>query len=158
MQIAQHKHVTMAYNLRNDQGTMLESTEDRHPFAYVHGTSAILPTLEQALTGSSPGDEIKIQVPSEQAYGERDESLVFAISKTKFNEGDTVTPGTRVRVRTPSGIQILVITEVDDDRVTLDGNHPLAGMNLNFEVSVVGVRDCTKEELDQAVASQEEES
>jgi FKBP-type peptidyl-prolyl cis-trans isomerase SlyD len=158
MQIAQHKHVTLAYNLKDDQGTLLDSTENQNPFAYVHGTSAILPSLEQALTGKSPGDDLTVQIPSEQAYGKRDEALVFTISKSKFNDSDTVSPGTRVRVRTPSGEQILVITEVDDDRVTLDGNHPLAGVNLNFEVSVVGVRDCTKEELDQATVSLEKET
>ncbi len=153
MQIAKHKHVTLAYSLRNDQGTLLGSAENQNPFAYVHGTSAILPALEQALTGKSPGDDVTVRIPSERAYGERKESLVFSISKTKFNDTDTVTPGTRVRVRTPSGEQILKIAEVDDDRVTLDGNHPLAGVNLNFEVSVVRVRDCTKEELDRATAS-----
>ena len=158
MQITQHKFVILEYKLRNDEGKILDSTENRDPFAYVHGTTAIFPTVEQVLTGRSPGDEVAIRIPSEQAYGERNESLVFTISKAKFNDTDTITPGTRVRVRTSSGEQILEIVEVDDDRVTLDGNHFLAGVDLNFEISVVGVRDCTKEELDQATASPEKES
>lgn len=158
VQIEKHKHVTLAYSLKNDQGTLLDSTKDQNPFAYVHGTSAIMPALEQALMGKSPGDEVTVRIPSERAYGERNESLVFSISKAKFNDTDTIAPGTRVRVRTPSGEQILEITEVDGERVTLDGNHPLAGVNLNFEVSVVRVRDCTKEELDRATASAEKES
>ena len=158
MQISLNKHVTLAYNLRNDEGRLLDSTEDHNSFAYVHGTTAIFPNLERALTGRSLGDEMAIRIPSEQAYGERNESLVFTISKAKFNDTDTITPGTRVRVRTSSGEQILEIVEVDDDRVTLDGNHFLAGVDLNFEISVVGVRDSTEEELDQATASPEEES
>jgi FKBP-type peptidyl-prolyl cis-trans isomerase SlyD len=151
MQITQHKYVTLEYELRNDQGTLLDRMENKNPFAYVHGTSAILPTLEQALTGKSPGDDVTIRIPSEQAYGERNESLVYTTSVENFSEADNISPGTRVRVRTSSGEQILEITEINDDKVTLDGNHPLAGVNLNFEISVVGVRDCTKEELDRAL-------
>jgi FKBP-type peptidyl-prolyl cis-trans isomerase SlyD len=158
MQIANQKHVTLAYNLKDDQGALLDSTENQNPFSYIHGTSAILPSLEQALAGKSPGDDLTVRIPSEQAYGERNDDLVFTISKSKFNDADTVSPGIRVRVRTPSGEQILKITDIEDNRVTLDGNHPLAGVNLNFEVSVIGVRDCTKEELDQAISSPEQES
>jgi FKBP-type peptidyl-prolyl cis-trans isomerase SlyD len=158
MQITKNKHVTLEYKLRNDEGTVLDSTKDRDPFTYVHGTDSILPTLEQFLTGKSPGEEVTIRIPSEQAYGERKKSLVFTTSMDSFNDADNIGPGTKVRVRTPSGEQILMITKIENDRVTMDGNHPLAGVNLNFEVNVLGVRDCTKEELNQATVSPEKDS
>jgi FKBP-type peptidyl-prolyl cis-trans isomerase SlyD len=155
MQITQHKHVTLGYKLKDDKGVLLDSTEDRDPFAYIHGTGSIIPAIEQALVGKAPGDDVNLRIPSEHAYGERNENLVFTTSITSFDNADNLSPGVRVRVRTSSGEQILSITNIDDDQVTLDGNHPLAGVNLNFEISVVGVRDCTPEELQQADASPE---
>ncbi len=155
MQITQHKHVTLGYKLKDDRGVLLDSTEDRDPFAYIHGTGSIIPAIEQALVGKSPGDDVNIRIPSGHAYGERDESLVYTTSKAAFNDTDNISPGTRVRVTTSGGEQILTITQIDDDQVTLDGNHPLAGVNLNFEISVVGVRDCTQEELQQTTAQPE---
>ena len=155
MQIAPHKHVTLGYKLKDDKGVLLDSTEDRDPFAYIHGTGSIIPAIEQALVGKSPGDDVSLRIPSEQAYGDRNENLVFTTSIASFDNAENINPGTRVRVRTTGGEQILTITQIDDEQVTLDGNHPLAGVNLNFEISVVGVRDCTEEELQQATAQPE---
>jgi FKBP-type peptidyl-prolyl cis-trans isomerase SlyD len=152
MQIAQHKHVTLEYVLKDDQGTILDSTESRNPFGYVHGTNSILPAIEEALEGKSAGNDVAIRIPSKEAYGERNESLVFTTAITNFGEADEIHPGTRVRVRTSEGEQILTITEIADERVTMDGNHPLAGVNLNFEISVVGVRDCSQDEIDEVTA------
>jgi FKBP-type peptidyl-prolyl cis-trans isomerase SlyD len=158
MEITQHKFVTLEYRLTNDQGTVLDHAESKRPFTYIHGTRAILPNVEQALEGKSPGDEVTIRIPCENAYGERDESLVFTTSMASFDQSDNLRRGTKVRVRTSKGERILTITEIEGDRVTMDGNHPLAGIDLNFEISVVEVRDCTQEELDKNRTSPGEDS
>lgn len=146
MQIGAKKAVTLHYTLRDDAGTVLDSSEGRSPLTYLHGEGNIVPGLEKALDGKQSGDEVKVTVPPEDGYGARSDDNVRNVPRRRLPEGK-IEPGMRMRMQTDAGQLVALVTAVRGDYVTLDTNHPLAGTTLHFEVKVVEVRDATAEEL-----------
>jgi FKBP-type peptidyl-prolyl cis-trans isomerase SlyD len=146
MQIAQDTVVSIDYTLTNDDGEVLDTSKDAEPLTYIHGRGQIIPGLEAALAGRSSGEGFKIRIPADEAYGERDPDLVQTARRAQFG-GDEPEVGMQVQADGPDGRETLVIVAVEGDVVTLDGNHPLAGVPLTFDVTVVGVRAATKQEL-----------
>ncbi|HEY7373749.1 MAG TPA: peptidylprolyl isomerase [Polyangia bacterium] len=146
MQIGAKKAVTFHYSLRDDDGTVLDSSDGRAPLTYLHGEGNIVPGLEKALEGKQAGDEVKATVPPEEGYGKRDESNIRNIPRRKLPEGK-LAPGMRMQLRTDQGPLVATVLAVKGDYVTLDANHPLADKTLHFDVKVVDVRDATDEEL-----------
>ena len=148
MQIADKTVVTIDYTLKDDNGTILDSSSDGQ-FAYVHGASNIIPGLENALTGKSSGDEVNVTVIPAEGYGERNDSMVQAVPRDMFDSEQEIQVGMQFHAQSPEGEMVVVtVTDVEGDDITVDGNHPLAGKNLNFGVKVVDVREATSEELD----------
>lgn len=147
MQIGKHKVVTIDYTLTDAQGDVLDSSQGGEPLSYIQGTGSIIPGLEAALEGKSSGEALKVSVPPEQAYGERDEALRQTVSRDLFEAADRLEVGMRFRVQSDGGPQIITVAEIKGDTVTIDGNHPLAGVTLNFDVTIRDVRDATSEEL-----------
>ncbi len=142
-----NKVVTLAYQIRNPQGEVLEDTAD-HPLQYIQGIGQLLPALEQALEGKEPGDEVEITLTPDQAFGEYDEAQIQAIPREAFGEGMDLKPGMVLYARTEEGHQIpFLVREVREDVVIADFNHPLAGETLTFQLKVLEVRDATPEEL-----------
>jgi FKBP-type peptidyl-prolyl cis-trans isomerase SlyD len=148
MQISAEKVVHIHYTLTNDEGDVLDSSEGHNPLAYIHGLGNIIPGLENALTGKQVGDRLSVTVSPEEAYGLRDDDLIQAVPKTAFEGVEEIEPGMQFHAETPEGVQLVTVIEVLDDEVILDGNHPMAGMTLNFAVEVTDIRDATAEELD----------
>jgi len=149
MQIAEKTVVTIHYTLTDTKGTVLDSSEgpdSGEPLSYVHGSGMIVPGLEEALLGKAEGDQVKVTVPPEGGYGLREEKLVEKLSRDEFPEGD-IEVGMHFRAHGPHGARVLTVTAVDEDSVTVDGNHPLAGATLNFDVKVVGVRPATAKDM-----------
>ena len=149
MQIAQKTVVTINYTLTDAKGEVLDSSqgpEGDEPLSYIHGLGMIVPGLEAALLGKSAGDQVKVTVAPEDGYGPRREGLVQKVSRDEFPDGD-IEVGMRFRSHGPGGMRILSVAALDDDTVTLDGNHPLAGATLNFDVKVLSVREATEEDL-----------
>ena len=146
MQIAQNTVVSIDYTLTNDAGEVLDSSKGAEPLDYIHGTGQIISGLESALAGKQKGDAFKVRLEARDAYGERDESRTMTATKAQFG-GEEPEVGLQVRTDGPGGGQVLRIVSVEGDVVTLDGNHPLAGVPLTFDVKVVGVRAATKQEL-----------
>ena len=149
MQIADQTVVTIHYTLTDAAGKVLDSSQgpdNTEPLSYVHGTGTIVPGLEQALLGKSEAEQVKVTISPEGAYGVRDESLVEKLSRDEFPEGD-IEVGMHFRSHGPRGARMLTVVATDADTITVDGNHPLAGATLNFDVTVVGVRAATKEDL-----------
>ena len=107
----------------------------------------LIPGLENALEGKKVGDSFTAEVKPEEAYGERHDGLIQTVPRNLFGENE-VQPGMQFRASTDQGEQSVVIVEVKDDEVTVDGNHPLAGVNLNFDVEVIEVREATEQELE----------
>ena len=150
MQIAERSFVTIHYTLTDAKGAVLDSSEGPgggEPLSYVHGRGMIVPGLEEALTGKAEGDQVKVTVGPEGGYGLRHEALIQKVSRDEFPDGD-LEVGMRFRSHGPGGARILTIAALDQDTVTLDGNHPLAGVTLNFDVKVVSVREATEKDLE----------
>jgi FKBP-type peptidyl-prolyl cis-trans isomerase SlyD len=147
MQIDAKRAVTFHYSLRDDEGTVLDSSEGSEPLTYLHGEGNIVPGLEKALLGKQAGDEVKAIVTPEEGYGLRDDGNIRNIPRRRLPEGK-IEPGMRLRLNTEDGPISALVTAVRGDYVTIDGNHPLAGMTLHFDVKVVEVRAATAEELE----------
>jgi FKBP-type peptidyl-prolyl cis-trans isomerase SlyD len=147
MKIAQHKVVSLHYTLRTDGGETIDSSDGGEPLAYLHGTGSLLPALEAALEGHAAGERLEVKLAAKDGYGERDERLVQTVPRKALATIGKIRVGTQFHANVGGGTRVMTITDVAKDEVTVDGNHPLAGVNLNFAVEVVEVRDATAEEL-----------
>lgn len=147
MQIGKDKVVTVDYTLKDDQGQVLDTSEGRGPLDYLHGVGGIVPGLERALEGHAAGDAVHVKVEPHEAYGARDESLVQPVPRAAFPPGQQINPGMQFQANAGGQTRIVTVVGVDNDQVRVDANHPLAGKNLNFDVTVRDVRDATPEEL-----------
>jgi FKBP-type peptidyl-prolyl cis-trans isomerase SlyD len=148
MQIGDQKVVTLHYTLTDNDGKVIDKSEDGS-FAYLHGASNIIPGLEDALTGKTAGEEMSVSVSPEQAYGVRDESMLQQVPKNMFEDTSQIAVGTQFHAQGPNG-EMLVVTvmDVQEEHVVVDGNHPLAGVELNFDVKIIDVRDASEEEVE----------
>jgi FKBP-type peptidyl-prolyl cis-trans isomerase SlyD len=148
MQIADKMVVTIDYTLKDDNGTVLDSSTEGN-FAYLHGAHNIIPGLENALSGKSAGDEVEVSVSPAEGYGERNDSMIQSVPRDMFDSEQEIQVGMQFHAQSPEGEMIVVtVTDVADDDITVDGNHPLAGVNLNFGVKVVDVREANQEEIE----------
>ena len=149
MQISNQKVVSIDYTLTDDQNAVIDSSEDSEPLAYIQGIGSLIPGLENALEGKSAGDELSVSIQPDQAYGERDEALVQTVPREHFDGVENLQEGMQFRASSDDDENMVVtVVNIEGDQVTVDGNHPLAGQTLNFEVAVVEVRDATSEELE----------
>jgi FKBP-type peptidyl-prolyl cis-trans isomerase SlyD len=146
MEIANNKVVSIDYTLTNHAGDVLDTSKGRGPLAYLHGAHNIIPGLENALTGKSADDNVKVTVAPEQGYGQRDEKMVQPVPRDRFPIKD-IKVGMQFQATGPQGQLPVMVVAVDDQNVTIDANHPLAGVPLTFDVTVREVRDATPEEL-----------
>src|SRR5688572_12274760 len=144
--IEKNKVVTIDYKLSDDGGQILDSSEGREPLTYLHG-GGLIPGMEQALEGRTPGEQFNVTIPPEQGYGEKDPNMVQAVPRANFGGIAQIEPGMQFQARTPEGSRVVTVVEVAPDAVTIDANHPLAGKTLHFDVSVVDIRDASPEEL-----------
>jgi FKBP-type peptidyl-prolyl cis-trans isomerase SlyD len=145
MQVADLTVVTIDYTLTDEAGDELDSSRGGEPLTYLHGASNIIPGLERALTGRAPGAEFTVTIPPEDAYGLPDEDLVQSLPRSSFPAGDIVV-GSQFRAEGPDGDRLVTVVAVDGDSVTIDANHPFAGVTLRFSVIVRDVRAATDEE------------
>jgi len=148
MQITKNKVVTLEFILKNEAGEVLDSSEDEQPLVYLHGANNLIPGLESELEGKESGDKFEITIPAKDGYGERDDGKVIAVSKEMFPDDPAVEAGAQYQSEDNDGnpVQIIVV-EVNENEVKVDGNHPLAGVDLYFSVSISEVRDATEDEL-----------
>ena len=148
MHIARNRVVRFAYTLTDDKAQVLDHSSEEEPLTYLHGDGAIIPGLEAALEGKRAGESFKVRIAAADAYGERDDDLVQSVPREMFEDDDAVKIGTQFETSDDDGeTRVVTVTGVDADNVTVDGNHPLAGMPLNFAVTVVEVRAASAEEL-----------
>jgi len=148
MQISADKVVYFHYTLRNDAGEVLDSSDGMDPLPYIHGHANIVPGLEKELEGLSVGDKKSVKVPPEEGYGERQEDATQEVPFDEFPEEIPREEGLQIFAESPDGQHFpLWITEVKENSVVLDANHPLAGETLHFDVEIVEVRAADEEEL-----------
>jgi FKBP-type peptidyl-prolyl cis-trans isomerase SlyD len=148
MQVADNMAVSIHYTLTNDDGDVLDSSLDDEALVYLHGEGNIISGLEQALHGKVVGDKFNVRLVPEDAYGEFMEDRVQVISRTMFDGVEDLEIGMQFQADVSDGPGVVTIIKIDGDDVTIDGNHPLAGQALTFDVEVIAVRAATSEELE----------
>ena len=140
--------VAIHYTLTNKAGEKLDSSIGGEPLSYLPGAGNIIPGLESALSATSVGDKLTVTIEAADAYGERNEAQMQTVSKDMFQGMDKVEVGMQFQADSSSGPAIVTITEIDGDNITIDGNHPLAGEQLTFDVEVMDIRPATETEIE----------
>ena len=136
------------YTLTNNSGEVLDSSEGAEPLAYLHGAGNIIPGLENALVGKTAGSTLQVNIAPADAYGELQPELVQVVPREAFQGVDEIEPGMAFEAQDPQGqARRIIVKSVEGNEVTIDANHPLAGVELNFDVQVVDVRDASEEEI-----------
>lgn len=148
MQIANDVVVSIEYTLTDDQGNVIDSSAGGEPLAYLHGAGNIIPGLEAALEGKVVGDAFKVSIAPADGYGEKNDDMLQQVPREMFQGVDVIEAGMQFHAQTDHGMQVITVSAVEGDLVTVDGNHPLAGQNLHFDVKVLEVRAPSEEELE----------
>lgn len=148
MQIAQNTVAAFHYTLTDDQGQVIDSSEGREPLTYIHGGGNIVPGLEKQMEGRSAGDKFTADVAPEEGYGVHHSELMQEVPREAFQGVEDIQPGMQFQGRGPQGEINVTVTKVENDKVFIDGNHPLAGKTLHFAIEVTDVRDASAEELE----------
>jgi FKBP-type peptidyl-prolyl cis-trans isomerase SlyD len=147
--IKENSVVTMHYELKDSEGEVLDSSKGQDPLVYLHGAGNIIVGLEEQLIGKTVGDNVAAIVSPEKGYGMPVDALIQTVPKEAFGEEiDKVVVGMRFQAETEQGPVPVVVTAMDEAMVTVDGNHPLAGKELHFDVSIAEVRDASAEEIE----------
>ncbi len=147
MKVTKDMVVSLAYQLRTDDGVLVDESPVSAPLSYLHGHNGLITGLENALEGRSVGEKFDIKIEPIEGYGDFDDNLVQRVPKDVFMGVDELEVGMRFLADTDQGQLPVEITAVEDDHVVVDGNHLLAGQNLNFNVEVIDIREATEEEL-----------
>ena len=141
--------VSMHYKLTDNDGNVLDSSEGAEPLTYLHGAGNIIPGLEKELVGKVEGDSHQVEVEPDEGYGEINPELIQTVDIAAFQGVESVEVGMSFEAQAADGsVQHIVIKNVEGEEVTIDANHPLAGVTLNFDVEIVSVREATEEEID----------
>jgi FKBP-type peptidyl-prolyl cis-trans isomerase SlyD len=148
LDISADKVVTIHYTLKDDAGTVIDSSAGGDPLAYIQGHGNLVSGLEKALEGKPDGANVAVSVTPEEGYGKYESGLIQRVPKRTLQGSGEVRKGMQFQARTPEGMRLFTVTGIVGDMVTLDGNHPLADKTLHFDVQVVGVREATSEELE----------
>lgn len=139
--------VTFHYTLRDSQGRLLDTSSGGQPVSYLEGAGQIIDGLDEALRGVAVGTKQMVNVPAAKAYGDYDAEQVQRVLKVLLPVEGDLNPGDQFRAGDDTFAPIVRVVEVDGDHVVLDANHPLAGVDLVFDVEVLGVREASPDEL-----------
>lgn len=155
--ISEGKVVQLAYTLKSDDGEVLDEADSKDPFVYLHGADQIVPGLESALEGCKVGDKKVVKVEAAEGYGEEDPALVLTVKKTQFPKDVELEEGMQFESELADGSEVVFTVEaIEGDSVSVNGNHPLAGVNLNFDVEVLAIREATSDEIEHGHAHGED--
>ena len=147
MKIAKHSVVSIDYTLTDSRGEVLDRSSKGKPMQYIQGLGHLIPGLEKALEGRTAGEKLQAQIPHAEAYGPRDESLRQILPKENFGDITNLKIGMEMEAESDEGVRVITVVGIDGENITIDGNHPLAGMDLTFDVAVLEVRMATQDEL-----------
>jgi FKBP-type peptidyl-prolyl cis-trans isomerase SlyD len=143
MQITKNKVAGIHYTLRDNTGTIIDTSDGREPLYYLHGAGNLIAGMEEGLEGKAKGDKFQLTISPDKGYGEKDPGMTQQVPRSAFGNQE-VKKG--MKFSTDRGA-VVTVTDVGLDSVTVDANHPLAGVELNFAVEVMEVRNATDEEL-----------
>lgn len=148
MKVAENAVVVIDYTLTDNDGEVIDSSEGAGPLAYLHGMGNIIAGLEEALLGKQAGDEVKASIEPAKAYGERHEDMKQEVPRELFGGIENIEVGMQFQSETDDGPIMVTVVAIEEDMITVDGNHPLAGVHLNFDVKIREVREASAEELE----------
>lgn len=140
------KVISFHYTLKNTKGEVLDSSIGQEPFPVLEGVRQIIPTLEDELLKMNVGEKKQVFVPADKAYGQVNEKLRVKVNRDQLPEGD-IQVGTQFRAGQDPKDPVFTVTKMEEGEVFLDGNHPLAGEDLQFDVEVIDIREATQDEL-----------
>ncbi|HLD99705.1 MAG TPA: peptidylprolyl isomerase [Bdellovibrionota bacterium] len=141
------KVVSLAYSLKDSDGKLMDRADSKDPFMYMHGAHQIVPGLEGALEGLNVGDKKSVEVSPRDGYGEKNPALKLTVNKSQFPDTVELESGMQFEAHSADGQSVIFTVEsIEGDKVHIDGNHPLAGQTLHFDVEVLGIRQATEEE------------
>ncbi|QDP02022.1 peptidylprolyl isomerase [Thalassotalea sp. PS06] len=147
MKIANSTVVKMHYAVMDSEKNLIDSSYDHQPLEFIQGTGFLIPGLEDALNDKLVGDKFTVEVEAKQAYGERHDGFVQTVPKELFQGIEDLDVGMQLRAQTDEGEQTVIVIDVQDDSITVDGNHPLAGLDLVFDVEILDIREATADEI-----------
>jgi FKBP-type peptidyl-prolyl cis-trans isomerase SlyD len=147
MDIQKDRVVSLQYRLHDADGELLDESSATEPLVYLHGNENIIPGLEKQLEGKKAGDSLACVIPAAEAYGERDDDLLFKVERSEFGPNADIQVGMQFSAHGEDGHRIVTVVGIAEDEITIDANHPLAGEELHFDVKVVDVREATAQEL-----------
>ncbi|WP_096087849.1 FKBP-type peptidyl-prolyl cis-trans isomerase [Agaribacterium haliotis] len=148
MKIEQNSVVSMHYSLKDERGELVDSSEGQEPLRFLAGANNIVPGLENALYGLEAGDKKDVVVEPDEGYGAYDEALVQKLPREMFGGIDDIEVGMSFQAPAENGaVHFVEVTKVEDDGITVDGNHLLAGKTLYFSVSIEEVREASESEI-----------
>ncbi|MGR8979609.1 MAG: FKBP-type peptidyl-prolyl cis-trans isomerase [Gammaproteobacteria bacterium] len=147
MQVADNMAVSIHYTLSNDDGDIIDSSIGKEALVYLHGKGNIISGLEKALLGKNVGEKLNVHIPAGEAYGDFMEERVQVIPRSMFEGIDQLEVGMQFYADVSSGPGVISVVAIDGDEITIDGNHPLAGMDLSFDVEIVDIRLATEDEI-----------
>lgn len=147
MQVQKNKVVGIDYKLTDGSGNLIDTSANHGPLYYIQGIGSLIPGLESALEGKSAGESLKVTIAPKDGYGERNDALCQQVPRAQFESSEGLEVGMQFEVDTEQGGLVVTVTKVEGETVTVDGNHPLAGVELHFDVTIKEVREASKEEL-----------
>jgi len=149
MEVEKNKVVTIHYTLTNDEGQVLDTSVGKNPLKYLHGNKNLIEGLEKELLGKKVGDKLHVVIEPAEAYGERRDDLVQEVPREAFQGVEDIQPGMQFNAQAPDGLTYVVtVTNVGEEKITIDANHDLAGVRLTFDVEVMDIRNATDEEIE----------
>jgi len=148
MTVARNRVVSIEYTLTGEDGAVLDTSRGDEPISYVHGSGTLVDALEAAMEGKGPKDTVSLTLPPDQAYGVRDDSIVFTLPRAQFGAGEEPEIGMQIMLQGDGDGRVVTVVAMDENEVTVDGNHPLAGLTLTFDVEIIDVREATAEEIE----------
>lgn len=146
MKIENNSVVKMHYSVLDSEGNLIDSSYEGEPLEFINGSKYLIEGLENALIGKEVGATFEVDIAAEEAYGARIDGLVQQVGLEMFADFD-VEVGMQLRASTDDGEQTVIVIEKTDEHVIVDGNHPLAGIDLKFDVEILEVRAATADEI-----------
>jgi FKBP-type peptidyl-prolyl cis-trans isomerase SlyD len=148
MTVEKDKVITIDYELKSADGEILDSSDENGALSYIHGAGYLVPGIENALAGKQIGESIQVVVPPADGYGEYNEELVFEVTKDDFEEGVEIFEGLEFQAEIDEQVRLCTVVAVENDKVTVDANHPLSGEELHVRAKVLGIREASAEEIE----------
>jgi FKBP-type peptidyl-prolyl cis-trans isomerase SlyD len=146
MKVSLNKVVAIHYTLTNNEGTVLDSSNGRGPLNFIHGLGHLIQGMEEGIDGKEVGNKFQLKVSPEKGYGNYQNEMVQQVPLSAF-AGQEIKVGMQFEAGTDEQRFLVNIKAIDAETVTVDGNHPLAGVELNFDIEIIDIREATEDEI-----------